>query len=160
MSKDKDLIERMNKKMSGADTCRYSESEVKDMNKNVSYKNFKNENLMKDVRRFMEEYMNRPLTLKESTYRHDNSLTAQENATYSQHINENRYVSTDTSDSKDYTATYIYKFPPRDRDDFRLLYAKVNEVRLRMENVLSSNDDVDYEYELNKYKEWLESIVK
>ena len=45
MSKDKDLIERMNKKMSGADTCRYSESEVKDMNKNVSYKNFKNENL-------------------------------------------------------------------------------------------------------------------
>ena len=132
--------------MSGADTCRYSESEVKDMNKNVSYKNFKNENLMKDVRRFMEEYMNRPLTLKESTY--------------SQHINENRYLSTDTSDGKDYTATYIYKFPPRDRDDFRLLYAKVNEVRLRMENVLSSNDDVDYEYELNKYKEWLENIVK
>ena len=35
MSKDKDLIERMNKKMSGADTCMYSESEVKDTNKNV-----------------------------------------------------------------------------------------------------------------------------
>ena len=87
-------------------------------------------------------------------------LTAQENATYSQHINEIRYVSTDTSDSKDYTATYIYKFPPRDRDDFRLLYAKINEVRLRMENVMSSNDDVDYAYQLNKYKEWLENILK
>lgn len=127
MSKDKDLIERMNKKMSGVDTCRHSESEVKDMNKNVSYKNF---------------------------------MTAQENATYSQHINEIRYVTTDTSDSKDYTATYVYKFPPRDRDDFRLLYAKVNELRLRMEKVMSSNDDIDYAYELNKYKEWLEKIVK
>jgi hypothetical protein len=116
MSKDKDLIERMNKKMLGVDTGRYSESEVKDMNKNVSYKNFKNENLM--------------------------------------------YISTDTSDCRDYTATYTYKFSPRDRDDFRLLYAKVNEVRLRMEKVMSSNDDVDYEYELIKYKEWLESIVK
>ena len=76
------------------------------------------------------------------------------------HINEIRYVSTDTSDSKDYTATYVYKFPPRDRDDFRLLYANVNEVRLRMEKVMSSNDDVDYAYELNKYKEWLENIVE
>ena len=152
MSKDKDLIERMNKKMSGADTCRYSESEVKDTNKNV-LKYSKDERLMNDIRDFLEERKKNLSPRKEP-------LTAQEGATYSQHINEIRYVSTDTSDSKDYTATYIYKFPPRDRDDFRLLYAKVNEVRLRMENVLSSNDDVDYAYELNKYKEWLESIVK
>lgn len=152
MSKDKDLIERMNKKMSGADTCRYSESEVKDMNKNV-LKYSKNERLMNDIREFLE-YRKKNLSPRKEP------LTAQEGATYSQHINEIRYVSTDTSDGKDYTATYIYQFPPRDRDDFRLLYAKVNEVRLRMENVLSSNDDVDYEYELIKYKEWLENIVK
>lgn len=151
MSKDKDLIERMNKKMSGIDTCRYSESEVKDINKNV-LKYCKNERLMNGIREFLEERKNQPLRKE--------PLTAQEGATYSRHINEIRYVSTDTSDGKDYTATYIYKFPPRDRDDFRLLYAKVNEVRLRMENVLSSNDDVDYEYELIKYKEWLENIVK
>ena len=151
MNKDKDLIERMNKKMSGADTCRYSESEVKDMNKNV-LKYCKDEILMNDIRNFWEER-------KKHSFR-KSPLTAQESATYSRHINENRYVSTDTSDGKDYTATYIYKFPPRDRDDFRLLYAKVNEVRLRMENVLSSNDDVDYAYELKKYKEWLENIVK
>lgn len=151
MSKDKDLIERMNKKMSGADTCRYSESEVKDTNKNV-LKYCKNERLMNDIREFLEERKKHSLT--------KDPLTAQENATYSRHINKIRYASTDTSDGKDYTATYIYKFPPRDRDDFRLLYAKVNEVRLRMENVLSSNDDVDYEYELIKYKEWLENIVK
>lgn len=116
MSKDKDLIERMNKKMLGANNSRYSNSEVKDMNENVSYKNLKNEKLM--------------------------------------------YVSTDTSDCRDYTAVYTYKFSPRDRDEFRLLYAKVNEVRLRMEKVMSSNDDVDYTYELKKYKEWLENIVK
>ena len=152
MSKDKDLIERMNKKMLAADTSRYSESEVKDMNKNVL--NYcKNERLMNDIRVFLEERKKNLSPRKEP-------LTAQENAKYSQHINEIRYVSTDTSDSKDYTATYIYKFPPRDRDDFRLLYAKVNEVRLRMEKVMSSNDDVDYEYELIKYKEWLENIVK
>ena len=151
MSKDKDLIERMNKKMSAADTCRYSESEIKDMNKNV-LSSCKNERLMNDVREFWEEYKKLPLRKK--------PLTAQENATYSRHINEDRYVSTDTSNSKDYTATYIYKFPPRDRDEFRLLYAKVNEVRLRMESVMSSNDDVDYAYELKKYKEWLEKIVK
>lgn len=151
MSKDKDLIERMNKKMSGADTCRYSESEVKDVNKNVL--NYcKNERLMNDIREFWEERKKFPLRKK--------PLTAQENATYSRHINEDRYVSTDTSDSKDYTATYVYKFPPRDRDEFRLLYAKVNELRLRMEKVMSSNDDVDYAYELKKYKEWLEKIVK
>ena len=152
MSKDKDLIERMNKKMLAADNSRYSESEVKDMNKNVL--NYcKNERLMNDIRVFLEERKKNLSPRKEP-------LTAQENAKYSQHINEIRYVSTDTSDSKDYTATYIYKFPPRDRDDFRLLYAKVNEVRLRMEKVMSSNDDVDYEYELIKYKEWLENIVK
>lgn len=152
MSKDKDLIERMNKKMLAADTCRYSESEVKDMNKNV-LKYSKDERLMNDIRNFLEEHKKNLSPRKEP-------LTAQEGATYSQHINEIKYVSTDTSDGKDYTATYIYKFPPRDRDDFRLLYAKVNEVRLRMENVLSSNDDVNYAYELNKYKEWLENIVK
>jgi hypothetical protein len=153
MSKDKDLIERMNKKMSGADTCRYSESEVKDMNKNVSYKNLKNEQLIKDIHEILENRKKNLSPRKEP-------LSPQEGATYSQHINEIRYVSTDTSDSKDYTATYIYQIPPRHRDDFRLLYAKVNEVRLRMEKVMSSNDDVDYEYELIKYKEWLESIVK
>lgn len=152
MSKDKDLIERMNKKMSAADTCRYSESEIKDMNKNVL--NYcKNERLTNDIREFWEERKKHLSPRKEP-------LTAQENATYSRHINEIRYVTTDTSDGKDYTATYIYKFPPRDRDEFRLLYAKVNEVRLRMERVMSSNDDVDYAYELNKYKEWLENIVK
>lgn len=152
MSKDKDLIERMNKKMSAADTCRYSESEIKDMNKNVlNYS--KNERLTNDIREFWEERKKHISPRKEP-------LTAQEGVTYSQHINEIRYVTTDTSDGKDYTATYIYKFPPRDRDDFRLLYAKVNEVRLRMEKVMSSNDDVDYAYELNKYKEWLENIVK
>jgi hypothetical protein len=152
MSKDKDLIERMNKKMLAADTCRYSESEVKDMNKNVL--NYcKNERLMNDIREFLE-YRKKNLSPRKEP------LTAQENATYSQHINEIRYVTTDTSDKKDYTATYIYKFPPRDRDEFRLLYAKVNEVRLRMEKVMSSNDDVDYEYELIKYKEWLENILK
>lgn len=151
MSKDKDLIERMNKKMSAADTYRYSESEVKDMNKNVV--NYcKNERLMNDIREFWEERKKFPLRKE--------PLAAQENATYSQHINEIKYVTTDTSDSKDYTSTYVYKFPPRDRDDFRLLYAKVNEVRLRMEKVMSSNDDVDYKYELIKYKEWLENIVK
>lgn len=152
MSKDKDLIERMNKKMLGADTCRYSESEGKDINKNA-LKYCKDERLMNEIRDFLEERKKHLSPRKEP-------LTAQENATYSQHINEIKYVSTDTSDSKDYTATYIYKFPPRDRDDFRLLYAKVNEVRLRMEKVMSSNDDVDYEYELIKYKEWLENIVK
>lgn len=152
MSKDKDLIERMNKKMLAADTCRYSESEVKDMNKNcLNYS--KNERLTNDIREFWEERKKHLSPRKEP-------LTAQENATYSRHINEVRYVTTDTSDGKDYTATYIYKFPPRDRDEFRLLYAKVNEVRLRMEEVMSSNDDVDYAYELNKYKEWLEQIVK
>lgn len=152
MSKDKDLIERMNKKMSAADTCRYSESEIKDMNKNVlNYS--KNERLTNDIREFWEERKKHISPRKEP-------LTAQEGVTYSQHINEIRYVTTDTSDGKDYTATYVYKFPPRDRDDFRLLYAKVNEVRLRMEKVMSSNDDVDYAYELNKYKEWLENIVK
>ena len=152
MSKDKDLIERMNKKMSAADICRYSESEIKDMNKNVlNYS--KNERLTNDIREFWEERKKHISPRKEP-------LTAQEGVTYSQHINEIRYVTTDTSDGKDYTATYIYKFPPRDRDDFRLLYAKVNEVRLRMEKVMSSNDDVDYAYELNKYKEWLENIVK
>ena len=147
-----DLIERMNKKLSGVDTCKYSKSEVKDMNKNF-LKYCKNEILMNDIREFLEERKKNLSPRKEP-------LTAQEGATYSQHINEIRYVSTDSSDGKDYTATYIYKFPPRDRDDFRLLYAKVNEVRLRMETVLSSNDDVDYAYELNKYKEWLENIVK
>ena len=151
MSKDKELIERMNKKMSGVDICRYSEGEVKDTNKNgLNYS--KNERLMNDIRDFLEERKNQPLRKE--------PLTAQEGATYSRHINEIRYVTTDTGDGKDYTATYIYKFPPRDRDDFRLLYAKVNEVRLRMETVMSSNDDVDYAYELNKYKEWLENIVK
>lgn len=153
MSKDRDLIERMNKKMSAADTCRYSESEIKDMNKNVSYKNFNNEQFLKDVHEFWEGRKKNHSPRKEP-------LTAQEGAKFSQHINEIRYVTTDTSDKKDYTATYIYKFPPRDRDEFRLLYAKVNEVRLRMEKVMSSNDDVDYEYELIKYKEWLENIVK
>ena len=153
MNKDKELIERMNKKMSGVDTCRYSESEAKDMNKNVSYKKFNNEQFFKDVHKFWEERKNHLSPRKEP-------LTAQEGATYSQHINEIRYVTTDTSDSKDYTATYAYKFPPRDRDEFRLLYAKVNELRLRMEKIMSSNDDVDYEYELIKYKEWLEKIVK
>ena len=151
MSKDKDLIERMNKKMLGSDNSRYSVSEVKDVNKNV-FNYCKNEKLMKDIHEFWEECKKQPLR--------KDPLTAQENATYSRHINEDRYVSIDTSDGKDYTATYIYKFPPRDRDDFRLLYAKVNEVRLRMEKVMSSNDDVDYAYELNKYKEWLENIVK
>lgn len=151
MSKDKDLIERMNKKMSGADTCRYSESEVKDINKNaLNY--CKDERLMNEIRDFLEERKKNSST--------KGPLTAQENATYSQHINEIRYVSTDTSDGKDYTATYIYKCPPIDRDEFRLLYAKINEVRLRMEKVMSSNDDVDYAYELIKYKEWLENIVK
>lgn len=151
MSKDKELIERMNKKMSGVDTCRYSESEIKDMNKNVL--NYcKNERLMNDIRDLFEKRKKYPLRKEE--------LTAQGDATYSRHINEIKYVTTDTSDGKDYTATYIYKFPPRDRDEFRLLYAKVNEVRLRMEKVMSSNDDVDYTYELNKYKEWLENIVK
>lgn len=151
MSKDKDLIERMNKKMSGADTCRYSESEVKDANKNV-LNCCKNEILMNDICEFWEERKKYPLRKK--------PLTAQEAATYSRHVNEDRYVSTDTSDSKDYTATYIYKFPTRYRDEFRLLYAKVNEVRLRMERVMTSNDDVDYAYELKKYNEWLENIVK
>lgn len=152
MSKDKDLIERMNKKMSAADTCRYSESEIKDMNKNVlNYS--KNERLTNDIREFWEERKKHISPRKEP-------LTAQEGVTYSQHINEIRYVTTDTSDGKDYTATYVYKFPPRDRDDFRLLYAKVNEVRLRMEKVMSSNDDVDYAYELKKYNEWLGNIVK
>lgn len=151
MSKDKDLIERMNKKMSGADTCRYSESEVKDTNKNV-LNCCKNEILMNDICEFWEERKKYPLRKK--------PLTAQESATYSRHINEDRYVSTDTSDSKDYTATYVYKFPTRYRDEFRLLYAKVNEVRLRMERVMTSNDDVDYAYELKKYNEWLENIVK
>lgn len=152
MSKDKDLIERMNKKMSAADTCRYSESEIKDMNKNVlNYS--KNERLTNDIREFWEERKKHISPRKEP-------LTAQEGVTYSQHINEIRYVTTDTSDGKDYTATYVYKFPPRDRDDFRLLYAKVNEVRLRMEKVMTSNDDVDYAYELKKYKEWLENIVE
>jgi hypothetical protein len=151
MSKDKDLIERMNKKMSGADTCRYSESEVKDTNKNV-LNCCKNEILMNDICEFWEERKKYPLRKK--------PLTAQENATYSRHINEDRYVSIDTSDSKDYTATYVYKFPTRYRDEFRLLYAKVNEVRLRMERVMASNDDVDYAYELKKYNEWLENIVK
>jgi hypothetical protein len=153
MSKDKDLIERMNKKMSGADTCRYSESEVKDMNKNVSYKNLKNEQLIKDIHEILENRKKNLSPRKEP-------LSPQEGATYSQHINEIRYVSTDTSDSTDYTATYIYKFPTRYRDEFRLLYAKVNEVRLRMEKVMTSNDDVDYAYELKKYNEWLENIVK
>lgn len=151
MSKDKDLIERMNKKMSGADTCRYSESEVKDTNKNV-LNCCKNEILMNDICEFWEERKKYPLRKK--------PLTAQEAATYSRHVNEDRYVSTDTSDSKDYTATYIYKFPTRYRDEFRLLYAKVNEVRLRMERVMTSNDDVDYAYELKNYNEWLEQIVK
>lgn len=151
MSKDKDLIERMNKKMSGADTCRYSESEVKDTNKNV-LNCCKNEILMNDICEFWEERKKYPLRKK--------PLTAQEAATYSRHVNEDRYVSTDTSDSKDYTATYVYKFPTRYRDEFRLLYAKVNEVRLRMERVMTSNDDVDYAYELKKYNEWLENIVK
>ncbi len=151
MNKDKDLIERMNKKMSGVDNSRYSESEVQDVNKNtLNYS--KNEKLMNDISEFWEKRKKYPLRKK--------PLTAQEAATYSRYINEDRYVSTDTSDSKDYTATYIYKFPPRHRDDFRLLYARVNEVRLRMEKVMTSNDDVDYAYELKKYKEWLENIVE
>lgn len=141
MSKDKDLIERMNRNMSTQSKCKFTEDEIRDMNKNER---------MKDLKRLIENYEeNRrtPFTLK--------------NVSYSRPINETEYlVGADTSDSKDYTATYIYKFPPRDRDDFRLLYAKVNEVRLRMEKVMSSNDDADYEYELIKYKEWLENIVK
>ena len=141
MSKDKDLIERMNRNMSAQGKCKFTEDEIREMNKNKT---------MKDVKRLIENYedSNRtPFTLK--------------NVSYSRPINETEYlVGADTSDSKDYTATYIYKFPPRDRDDFRLLYAKVNEVRLRMEKVMSSNDDVDYEYELIKYKEWLENILK
>lgn len=151
MSKDKDLIERMNKKMSGVDNSRYSESEVQDVNKNTLNCS-KNEKLMNDISEFWEKRKKYPLRKE--------PLTAQEAATYSRYINEDRYVSIDTSDSKDYTATYIYKFPPRHRDDFRLLYARVNEVRLRMEKVMTSNDDVDYAYELKKYKEWLENIVE
>lgn len=152
MSKDKDLIERMNKKMSGVNTCRHSEDDVQDMNKNV-LKYCKNERLMNDISEFWEE-RKKHLSLRKEP------LTAQEGAMYSRHMNEDRYVSTDTSDSKDYTATYIYKFPTRYRDEFRLLYAKVNEVRLRMEKVMTSNDDADYAYELKKYNEWLGNIVK
>lgn len=141
MSKDRDLIERMNKKMLGADNSRYSESEVKDINKNTlkDISEINSQKIMKDVQRFMDEYKNR---------------------TYSLNMKENTYVATDTADGKDYTGTYIYQFPPRDRDEFRLLYAKVNEVRLRMEKVMTSNNDVDYAYELKHYKEWLEQIVK
>lgn len=141
MSKDKDLIERMNRNMSAQSKCKFTEDEIRDMNKNER---------MKDLKRLIENYEeNRrtPFTLK--------------NVSYSRPINETEYlVGTDTSDGKDYTSKYVYKFSRNDRDDFRLLYAKVNEVRLRMERVMSSNDDVDYAYELKKYNEWLENIVK
>ena len=139
MSKDKDLIERMNRNMSVQGKCEFTEDEIRDMNRNES---------MKDIKRLIENYEEShrtPFTLK--------------NVSYSHLINKSEYlVGTDTSDGKDYTAKYVYEFPSNDRDDFRLLYAKVNEVRLRMEKILASNDDVDYAYEVKKYKDWVKKL--
>jgi hypothetical protein len=139
MNKDKDLIERMNRNMSAQSKCKFTEDEIRDMNRNER---------MKDVKRLIENYEEShrtPFTLK--------------NVSYSRPINKTEYlVGTDTSDGKDYTAKYVYKFPSNDRDNFRLLYAKVNEVRLRMEKILASNDDVDYAYEVKKYKDWVKKL--
>lgn len=139
MSKDKDLIERMNRNMSAQSKCKFTEDEIRDMNKNER---------MKDVKRLIENY--------EESHRTPFAL---KNVSYSRPINKTEYlVGTDISVSKDYTAKYVYEFPSNDRDDFRLLYAKVNEVRLRMEKILASNNDVDYAYEVKKYKDWVKKI--
>lgn len=42
--------------------------------------------------------------------------------------------------------------------EFRLLYANLSEIKLRMEDVLKSDNDVDYSFELEKYKERLRCI--
>lgn len=46
------------------------------------------------------------------------------------------------------------------RDDFRLLYANIREIMLQMEEVLKTNEVVDYEYQCERFKKWINQISK
>ena len=43
-------------------------------------------------------------------------------------------------------------------NEFRVLYANLSEIKLRMEDVLKSDNVVDYSFEVEKYKERLRNI--